>query len=267
LKLNPADVAVVAKLEEINKKLAETRLEKERNEQYDTALARAAQAFGVQAYNSAAIYYKEAASIKSDDPYPIKQIMIINGILLEMEEKKKQEEISKQRRQIIALKEQANNAILEKRWSVALQTYQEVLTLNPVPADREFVSQKVTSIQAEIGKPDALNASKTPIAVDPTVKTDKSQQKRDAIFEAQRQKQEKIRQDTIAAQLKRLEESKKQAFASGLANSTTNYNKNNGLVSSFWQDEAIPYQHAELVKRYPDINFEGTPDGQTVRPN
>ncbi len=262
----PDEAFAKTQLEAIYQKLEEIAKQRELEAKYDSCLERGAAAIAKLEYKKAQDYYKEAGQLKPQETYPTKMSVYLEGVLLGAEERAKREEVAKQRRQIIRIREDAINATIAKKWNDALEKYKEILTLNPFPTDREFALQKIIDIEPEVRKMDSLAALKSSAVAAPEVKRSKAEQKRDAIIEAARQKQEKARQDTIAAQQKRIDELKKKSNSAIAGNADPGTNFNSGTINSFYQEQAIPYEHSQLVKKYPDINFEQTPPDQTYDP-
>lgn len=261
--LKPSEPAAQDQLKIIYKKLESIAKEKEIDNHYDSCLSKAAFAISTTDYKKAQDFYKEAGLLKPAEDYPAKMIVYLEGVLKEEGEKQKHSEAAKRRSKIINVKARADQAVFNKNWRAALEGFEEILTLNPTKGDEEFARQKITSIEAEIAKADAAEALKTaPAAVTTQQKRSKDQAKRDAIFAAAHAKEEQKRLASIEDQLKNLEKKKQQTLASASNSSKAD----NIETSSYLQSDPIPYSHSELVKKYPAIDFDETPDGQTFDP-
>ena len=257
----PSDAFSQEQLKTIYKKLDDIVKEKEKNDSYDICLSKAAAAIGTMDYKKAQDLYKEAGVLKPKEDYPAKMIVYLEGVLSEEAERQKLSEIAKQRRKIIEIKEKASQSIVQKNWNEALEGFKEILTLNPAKADEEFAKQKISAIEAEISKTASENAlKKEPVAVIPKGKREKDQAKRDAIFAEAQARKEKQRLATIDEQLKNLDKKKQEMAA--ISNSNIN-RADYSSANAYLQSDPIPYSHADLIKKYPAINFDETPAGQT----
>jgi tetratricopeptide (TPR) repeat protein len=256
------DEPLIAKLKTFQNRLDVIRKEKERNDQYDTAISKAAQAIGDGAYNTALKYYNEASSLKPQDGYATGQIIYVNGLLLDIEERKRSDQRFQQKKQIVALQSVANKAVTEKRWKEARELFQKIIDLDPSPVEKNFAFAKIRLLENEIRKQDSIaSIAAPPVVVVEESKLSKEDRKRRQVFFDAQAKLEKARLDTIAAQLKRRNEP---SLARVVAvQPTLNNNTTKNYVNAFLQEEAIPYKHEELIKKYPEVNFEKEPDGQT----
>jgi hypothetical protein len=251
-----ADPFATSQLNIVYKKIEDIAREDERNKKYDTCIDKAATAIMQQDFKKAQDYYKEAGLLKPAETYPAKMIVYFEGILLENAKKEEREELLRQRRKGIEIKQKALQSIVDKDWKAALEGFKEVLTLNPAKADEEFARQKIAAIELEIAKVDAANAQKkTPVAVAPKGKRERDQEKRDSLFARAERKKENERLALIQKQLAEVERKKQ--------SQVTISQPKAGLVNSFNQADPIPYSHTELVNKYPAINFDETPAGQS----
>ena len=168
LGFKPAEAYPKDKLAEINKILADMAAEKDRNEKYAAAIAKADVALGAKSYAAAKGSYSEALGLKPNEQYPKDKISEIDAILAkQLSDKQLQDNYNN----AIA---KADKALAAKDYATAKSGYTDALGLKPTeqyPKDKlaevdKLLSAEMSAKQLEenykaaIGRGDAALASK-----------------------------------------------------------------------------------------------------------
>ncbi len=155
LKLKPNEQYPKDKLAELEKLIANVQKEKEINDRYNAAIAKADAAFGSLEYQNAKTEYNNALGIKPNEDYPKTKIAEINRLLAEMAEKEKEEKERAEKYKAVIAK--ADKAFGAKTYAEAKALYYEAVSLSPgeqYPKDRiaeidDIVAKELADRQKE----------------------------------------------------------------------------------------------------------------------
>jgi tetratricopeptide (TPR) repeat protein len=131
LSIRPDDSVPKEKIEEINKILADLAAQKELQEKYDAAIAKADQLFGEENFKDAKTAYQDALDIISTEQYPKDQIALCDQKMQEQSGNEEEEQYQK-------ILTTAKKYFDEKNYEKALNLYNRALTIRPddsVPLD------------------------------------------------------------------------------------------------------------------------------------
>ncbi len=211
------------KISEIDKIIAETAekdklaKEKEINDKYAAAIAKADKALLAKDYSTAKASYNEAISIKSQEQYPKDKIKEIDTTLADIAAKEKsdkdkaakEKEINDKYSAAIA---KADAAMFTKNYDVAKAAYNEALTLK---STEQYPKEKISAIDKLMSE----NAEKDKLAkekaeADAAEKARLAKEKADAeAAEKARLAKEKEQADAVAAEKARVAKEKADAEA------------------------------------------------------
>lgn len=140
--IKPAEQYPKQKISEIDKLLAEEGKQKELDEKYKAALAKADASFNSKDYSAAKTSYTEASGIKPSEQYPKQKISEIDKLLAEAG---KQKELEEKYKAAIA---KADGAFSAKDYTSAKSSYTEASGIKPV---EQYPKQKLAEIDKLLG--------------------------------------------------------------------------------------------------------------------
>ncbi len=154
LKLKPAEVYPKGKLAEIDALIAKEKTEKELNDKYNAAIAKADAAFTAKNYAGAKTAYTEASSLKSAEKYPKDKIVEIDKLLADIANKEKAEkELNEKYAATIA---RADKAFAAKEYAGAKTAYNEAIALKSA---EKYPKDKIIEIDKLIADAAAKDAA------------------------------------------------------------------------------------------------------------
>lgn len=131
---------------------------------YDSVISKASSALNSGNFDVAYKYYKQALKLKPGDTYAFKMLKVVDSSKWAAEQKQAKDTDLKRKAEINILMRDALNAIMEKKYDTARALYSQVLVLNPVRSQKEFIEQKIKALDQALGRP-ALNAVSTKPAI------------------------------------------------------------------------------------------------------
>ncbi len=145
LGLKPNEQYPKDKLAELEKLIANAQQEKEINDRYNAAVAKADAAFGSQEYQNAKTEYNNALGIKPTEQYPKTKLAEIDRILADLAAKEKEEKESNEKYNALITK--ADNLFGAKSYLQAKDVYNQALT---VKSTEQYPKDKIAEIDTII---------------------------------------------------------------------------------------------------------------------
>jgi len=229
--------------------------DKENQEKYDSAIAKATSFVEREEYEQAIDYYKRALLIKPDAKLPNTMLRYAESSIPAMAKRRQREKDLKRKAHIVELLDSALKATTYKNYADAKTLYQKVLSLGPSQTQADFSNKKIETIDYALERMggntaptklvDAKPGSETkeptsqPVVSNKVVKPSPSQNT------VTKKAQEKPAAAPVSAKTPPPE-----------AVATT------GQDNSIYQKEPVPYTADVLRKKYPGIDFNDIPAGQ-----
>lgn len=161
LKIKPKEGYPKAKIEEINKLLADADKNKDLEAKYEAIIAKADKAFETKTYELAKTSYTEALSLKSSEKYPKNRLNEIDRLLNEANAKNKSEKETAEKYNLSIAK--ADKAFGLKDYEIAKTAYKDALGIKPTEVYPKDKINEIDKMLAEIANKNAsekqLNAS------------------------------------------------------------------------------------------------------------
>jgi len=158
LKLKPSEAYPKGKIAEIDALLAKEKADKELNDKYNAAIAKADAAFGKKEYTSAKAAYNEAIALKAAEKYPKDKVAEIDKLLADAANKEKAEKELNDKYNAAIVKGDA--AFGKKDYANAKTAYNEALALK---AAEKYPKDKISEIDkllADIAAKEAAEKEK-----------------------------------------------------------------------------------------------------------
>lgn len=224
--LKPAEAETRNQLEKINKKLDDLEKERELNARYDSKITGSDSLLIAKEYELALIAFTEAAALKPDETYPVKQIKYIQQ---ERIIKAFKDSIIREKERMDRYNKASRSAELaktEKRYGDAINSYNEALAINP---SNESLQKGLKIALYQHG----LQVEKA-----------------------------KADETALAAKAQKPAESKKKGRKKEIQKNTESDNPNLATVDN--EKGAVPYTAEELKSKYPAIDFTTLPPQQPL---
>ncbi|MBI4946272.1 MAG: hypothetical protein HY840_07720 [Bacteroidetes bacterium] len=154
LGVKPAEQYPKTKITEIDELLAAASSQKETDEKYKAAIAKADNAFATKDYPSAKTSYTEASGIKSSESYPRTKLAEIDKLLANAANASKQKEIDDKYNAAIL---KADNAFNSQDYATAKTSYTEASEIKPA---EQYPKQKIVNIDVLIKNLSAQDQNK-----------------------------------------------------------------------------------------------------------
>jgi len=151
--IKPSEQYPKTKLAEIDKLLGAAEAEKQKEQQYKDAIAKADAAFGTKDYAGAKNSYTQATTIKPAEKYPKDKISEIDKILADLASQKSAAEKDKQYNDAIA---KADKLFTAKDYSNSKSAYNEALGVKP---SEQYPKTKIVEIDKLLAALDAQKSS------------------------------------------------------------------------------------------------------------
>jgi len=151
--IKPSEQYPKTKLAEIDKLLGAAEAEKQKEQQYKDAIAKADASFGTKDYASAKNSYTQASTIKPAEKYPKDKIAEIDKLLADLASQKSAAEKDKQYNDAIA---KADKLFGTKDYSNSKSAYNEALGVKP---SEQYPKQKIAEIDKLLADLDAQKSA------------------------------------------------------------------------------------------------------------
>jgi len=154
LGIKPAEAYPKTKISEIDKLISAASSQKEKDEKYKVAIAKADNAFTAKDYSAAKTSYTEASGIKPSEAYPKTKLVEIDKLLAAAENAAKQKEIDDKYKAAIA---KADGAFGTKDYTAAKTSYAEASGIKPA---EQYPKQKLAELDLLLKNQSALEQNK-----------------------------------------------------------------------------------------------------------